>query len=108
MSHNPNTINSQDELNPCNDGKRSSEVLLSTIDKIVEVEEWNKDMQAKYGNLSAELEKTKKQLEIALDGLFFFASDYDSGDDSVNEDIKSCVDDFLARIEELNEIHKQA
>lgn len=43
MSTNPNTIKSQDDLNTCNDGKRSSDVLLSTIE---------------------ELERTKKQLEI--------------------------------------------
>lgn len=65
MSHNPNykdcfgneisesdmvyrPIKSQHELNTCNDGKRSSDVLLSTIE---------------------ELEKTKLQLEIALTGL---------------------------------------
>ena len=48
-------IKSQHELNTCNDGKRSSDVLLSTIE---------------------ELERTKKQLEnqkkeycIAIDGL---------------------------------------
>lgn len=41
-------IKSQHELNPCNDGKRSSSVLLSTIE---------------------ELEKTKKQLAIAVKAL---------------------------------------
>ena len=46
MSHNPNTIESQSELSTTNDGKRSSEVLLSTIE---------------------ELEKTKKDLKGALD-----------------------------------------
>ena len=64
MSHNPNettehivsnminwsdkVIKSQHELNTCNDGKRSSDVLLSTIE---------------------ELERTKLQLEIAMTGL---------------------------------------
>ena len=48
MSHNPNTIKSQDDLSTTNDGKRSSDVLLSKID---------------------ELEKTKLQLNIALKGL---------------------------------------
>ena len=42
-------IKSQDDLNPCNDGKRSSEVLLTTL---------------------AELEKTKKQLEIAKEYIY--------------------------------------
>lgn len=52
MSHNPNTVKSQDDLNPCNDGKRSSDVLLSTIE---------------------ELEKTKKQLEIAKEALDYYS-----------------------------------
>lgn len=38
-------IKSQDELNPCNDGKRSSEVLIKTIEK---------------------LERTQKQLDMAV------------------------------------------
>lgn len=45
MSHNPNTVKSQDELN---EGGRKSDVLLSIIE---------------------ELEKTKLQLNIALTGL---------------------------------------
>lgn len=49
MSHNPNTVKSQDELSTTNDGKRSSEVLLTTL---------------------AELEKTKKQLEIAKEYIY--------------------------------------
>lgn len=44
-------IKSQDDLNPCNDGKRSSDVLLSTI---------------------KELEKTKKQLVIAKEALHLY------------------------------------
>lgn len=48
MSTNPNTVKSQDDLSTTNDGKRSSEVLLTTL---------------------AELEKTKKQLEIAVKAL---------------------------------------
>lgn len=31
-------IKSQDELNPCNDGKRSSEVLIKTIEKCEKLE----------------------------------------------------------------------
>lgn len=45
MSHNPNTIKSQDDIN---EGGRKSDVLLSTIE---------------------ELERTKKQLVIALEAL---------------------------------------
>ena len=45
MSTNPNDIRSQTELNNCNDGKRSSDVLIATIE---------------------ELEKTKKQLDRAI------------------------------------------
>lgn len=48
MSTNPNTVKSQDDLPTTNDGKRSSDVLLSTIE---------------------ELERTKKQLEIAVEQL---------------------------------------
>lgn len=54
MSHNPNTVKSQSDLNPCNDGKRSSDVLLSTIE---------------------ELERTKKQLDIAVTGLQYYANE---------------------------------
>ena len=46
MSHNPNTVKSQHELT--NEGGRKSDVLLSTIE---------------------ELEKTKKQLAIAVKAL---------------------------------------
>lgn len=46
MSHNPNTVKSQHELT--NEGGRKSDVLLSTIE---------------------ELERTKKQLEIAVECL---------------------------------------
>lgn len=45
MSNNPNDIKSQDELNPCNDGERSTEVLIHTIEK---------------------LEQTQKKLDIAV------------------------------------------
>lgn len=41
-------IKSQDELNTCNDGKRSSDVLVATIEK---------------------LEQTQKKLDIAVNGL---------------------------------------
>lgn len=52
MSHNPNTVKSQDELN---EGGRKSDVLLSTIEEL----EWAKK----------QLEKQKKDYCIAIDGL---------------------------------------
>lgn len=85
MSHNPNTVKSQDDLNPCNDGKRSSDVLLSTIE---------------------ELERTKKQLDIANKALAEIEKN------GTNPEIKTitvlCVNNFLLahkarkEIEELN------
>lgn len=48
MSHNPKTIKSQDDLNPCNFGKRSSDVVLSAVDKC---------------------ELLQKQLDIAVKGI---------------------------------------
>lgn len=50
MSTNPNTVKSQDDIN---EGGRKSDVLLSTIE---------------------ELERTKKQLEIAVKALKKYAS----------------------------------
>lgn len=51
MSHNPNTVKSQHEIN---EGGRKSDVLLSTIE---------------------ELERTKKQLDIAIAGLQYYANE---------------------------------
>jgi hypothetical protein len=45
-------IKSQDDLNPCNDGKRSSDVLVATIEKC---------------------ERLQKQLDIAIKGLKEYA-----------------------------------
>ena len=45
MSHNPNTVKSQDDLSTTNDGKRSSDVVLSAVEKC---------------------ERLQKQLDIAL------------------------------------------
>lgn len=91
MSHNPNTVKSQSELNPCNDGKRSSEVLLSTIE---------------------ELEKTKKQLDIAKKYLKWIIDTTEEGHiccDACGYPIecKGCENeewakDALKEIEELN------
>ena len=74
MSTNPNTVKSQHELN---EGGRKSDVLLSTIE---------------------ELERTKKQLEIAVKCL----KNYKSGTTD-----KWFAEVALEQIEALNEIHKQ-
>lgn len=85
MSTNPNTVKSQDDLPATNDGKRSTNVLLSTIE---------------------ELERTKKQLEIADKALEEIEKN------GTNPEIKTitvlCVNNFLLahkarkEIEELN------
>ena len=59
MSTNPNTVKSQDDIN---EGGRKSDVLLSTIE---------------------ELERTKKQLDIAKSFIFRCANDI-AGDWYVN------------------------
>lgn len=38
MSSNPNEVESQDFLNDCNSGKRKSEVLIVSIDKLEELQ----------------------------------------------------------------------
>jgi hypothetical protein len=78
-------IKSQDDLNPCNDGKRSSDVVLSAVEKC---------------------ERLQKQLEIAvkaLRGVRVWANTGNAGEQAVR---KLC-DKTLKQIEELNEIHKQ-
>lgn len=76
MSHNPNTVKSQDDLSTTNDGKRSSEVLIHTLE---------------------ELEKTKKQLDIAVKAL----------DSLRGICFPERAEKALKEIEDLNEIHKQ-
>lgn len=100
MSTNPNTVKSQDDLPTTNDGKRSSEVLLSAIDKIADLEEWKKDMQAKYGNKSAELEKTKKQLDIAVWALYLLLRGIKTIKIGKSEELIETY--ALNKIEELN------
>ena len=56
-----NTIKSQDNLIECNNGKRSSETLIQTISKLESTIE--------------ELERTKKQLDIAVAGLQYYANE---------------------------------
>ena len=38
MSHNPNTVKSQDNLSTTNDGKRSSDVLIEALNKLEEMQ----------------------------------------------------------------------
>lgn len=71
-----NTIKSQDSLLDCNDGKRSSETLIQTISKLE--------------TTTKELEKVKKQLDIAKNYLIERA------------DKDKYADWVLLRIEELN------
>ena len=61
--------------------------------EVIDEEEWHKDMQAKYGSKSAELEKTKKQLDIAVECL----KNYKSGTTD-----KWFAEVALEQIEELN------
>ena len=43
MSHNPNTVKSQDDIN---EGGRKSDVLLSTIDELEKVKKENEELKA--------------------------------------------------------------
>lgn len=83
MSHNPNTVKSQDDLSTTNDGKRSSEVLLTTLE---------------------ELEKTKKQLEIAKksiqSALQYLACMDIISEEKCNEQL--AFDELRKTLEELN------
>lgn len=69
MSHNPNTIKSQDDIN---EGGRKSDVLLSTIEELEKVKKENelfkeiiKDEMIKNGEIIEEIDRLQKQLEIA-------------------------------------------
>lgn len=53
MSHNPNTVKSQDSLIDCNEGKRKSDVLLASIERC---------------------ERLQKQLDIAVQVLEKYAN----------------------------------
>jgi hypothetical protein len=88
MSHNPNTIKSQSDLNPCNDGKRSSDVLVATLEKC---------------------ERLQKQLDIAVKCLEIYALENlvaVSKDGSFKMEFKSGsynrAKQALQQIEELN------
>lgn len=68
-------IKSQDELNTCNDGKRSSDVLIHTIEKC---------------------EKLQKQLKIAIEDLYVIAHNESLGFNYIEYATKS-----LEKIKEL-------
>ena len=69
MPHNPNTVKSQDDLNKCNDGKQSSDVLLATIDELEKVKKENErlvDILMGISYCTPALGGTKKDMEKAL------------------------------------------
>lgn len=70
MSHNPNTVKSQHELN---EGGRKSDVLVEAISKLETTTKENelfkeiiKDEMIKNGERLEEIERLQKQLEIAI------------------------------------------
>ena len=62
-------IKSQSDLNPCNDGKRSSDVLLSAIDELEELRKENEAFERLATNLEKDCERLLKQLDIAVKAL---------------------------------------
>ena len=76
-------IKSQDELNTCNDGHRSSDVLVATIEKCENLEEENK--------------RLKRQLEIALLELKWAVVEVSTSAQSFTQ----CVNKTLSDIKEL-------
>lgn len=90
MSNNPNDIKSQDELNTCNDGKRSSDVLIHTIEK---------------------LELAQKKLDIAIKCLERYADHQNWQDECAGAEDCLYIEDFgyreaeqaLEQIKELDE-----
>lgn len=73
MSHNPNTVKSQDDLPTTNDGRRSSDVLLSTIE---ELEKTKKQLECGINRellFLKKIERLEKQLEIAVKALKDYA-----------------------------------
>lgn len=81
-------IKSQDELNPCNDGKRSSEVLIKTIEKC---------------------ERLQKQLDIAVKCLDKYADHQNWQDECCGADDCLYIDDFAYKEAEdtLKQIKEQ-
>lgn len=85
MSTNPNTVKSQHELT--NEGGRKSDVLVEAISKLE--------------TTTKQLEKTKKQLDIAvkaLKGVRVWANTGNGGEQAV----KNLCDKTLRQIEDLN------
>jgi hypothetical protein len=70
-------IKSQDDLNPCNDGKRSSEVLLKTIEKC---------------------EKLQKQLDLAVKCLEACREEFLSYMDSGAEGMADGIEELLTEL----------
>lgn len=96
MSHNPNTINSQESLNPCNDGKRSSEVLLQTIEKC---ERLQKQLDIAIKGLEKYAEKEKFVMQVRENDIIVgYRPFYDEGEFARKK---------LKKIEELNEVSNQ-
>ena len=106
-------IKSQHELNTCNDGNRSSDVLVEAISKLETTTKENelfkeiiKDEMIKNGEILEEIERLQKQLDIAVKALEEIEKN------GTNPDIKTitvlCVNNFLLahkariEIEELN------
>lgn len=75
--HNPNDIKSQDDLN---EGKRSSEVLLATVEKCEKLEAENK--------------RLKKQLEIALLELKWAIKEVSTSAKSFTEGVNKTISDI--------------
>lgn len=58
---NPNDVKSQDDLNTCNDGERSVDVLIHTIDKCEKLEAENKELKKRLYNIWLECQKPWQQ-----------------------------------------------
>lgn len=112
MSTNPKDVKSQHELNPCNDGKRSSDVLVETISKLETTTKENelfkeiiKDEMIKNGERLEEIERLQKQLAIAVKRLKFLKTKTSSpyyGNNTYLKTIYQMCDKTLRQIEELN------
>lgn len=83
MSNNPNEVKSQDDVT-VNQGSRSSDVLIKTIEKCEKLEAENK--------------RLKRQLEIALLELKWVVVEVSTSAKSFTE----CVNKTLSDIKELN------
>lgn len=82
--HNPNTVESQDNLCDCNEGKRKTDVLISTIEKC---------------------ERLQKQLDIAVKCLEKYADHQNWQDECAGAEDCLYIDDFAYK--EAEETLKQ-